>query len=448
MATLLTPGLVLDSIFAHGIGSRGTLPLPLWQFSWAAIAALGLSFVGLGALWKTPTLSVSSRGRALAGSVVVVKAGTGVARVVGMALFLVTLAAGLFGTDVGGESVNLAPVTIYVILWVAVPVAAAVFGDFWKALNPFNTIGLLFREGDADEAPDHQWVAVGLMFGFLFLELAHPSGDSPRILGWSMVVYSAVMIAGMVRYGRVWLDRADAFGIAFTMIAAIAPIWVDQENNLRVRLPLSGLSTVEIRPGSMLLILTILGGTSFDGFSESPIFTDIIGRPNGWSAVPPLTIGLIAMILIAAVLYWTGSRATANVTGISQDDAANLFAPSLIPIVWAYAVAHYAQLLVDQTQSFIFRLSNPFGNFNAEGEPTTDLFGTAAGVVNLDIINVDIVAWIQALSIVIGHVLAVMYAHDLAISRFEHRNATKSQQTMLFVMVLYSVAGLWLLFAA
>ena len=442
------PGNISEWIFAHGIGSRGTLPLPLWQFSWAAIAALVLSFAGLGALWKTPKLSVSSTGTVISGSPVLVKAGTGVARVVGMALFLITTAAALFGTDIGGESVNLAPVTIYVILWVAIPVASALVGDIWKALNPFNTIGLLFPEGDADDAPKHQWVAVALMFGFLFLELAHPSGDSPRILGWSILAYSVVMIAGMVRYGRIWLDRADAFGIAFTMIAAIAPVWVDDDSNLRLRLPLSGLSTIEVRPGTMMLILTILGGTSFDGFSESPIYTDIIGRPNGWSAVPALTIGLIAMILIAAVLYWTGSRATAKVTGISQEEAADVFAPSLVPIVWAYAVAHYAQLLVDQTQSFVFRLSNPFGNFNAQGEPTTDWFGNAAGVVDLNLIDVDFVSWIQALSIVIGHVLAVMYAHDLAITRFDHARAAKSQQTMLFVMVLYSVAGLWLLFAA
>lgn len=439
---------ISDLVIAHGIGSRGTLPLPLWQFSWAAIAALVLSFVGLGALWKTPKLSANTAGRAIAGSSVLVKAGTGVLRVVGMAVFLLTLAAALFGTDISGESVNLAPVTIYVMLWVAVPVAAAFVGDIWKALNPFQTIGLLFREGDADEAPDHQWVAVGLMFGFLFLELAHPSGDSPRILGYGMVVYTVVMIAGLARYGRIWLDRADAFGISFTLIAAIAPVWVDEDGNLALRLPLSGLSKVAVRPGTMMLILTILGGTSFDGFSESPIFTDIIGRPNGWAAVPPLTIGLIAMILIAAVLYWTGSRATAKVTNISQDRAADLFAPSLIPIVWAYAVAHYAQLLVDQSQTFVFRLSNPFGNFDADGEPTTDWFGTAAGEINLDLINVDAISWIQALSIVFGHILAVLYAHDLAITHFDHRNAARSQQTMLFVMVLYSVAGLWLLFSA
>ena len=147
-------------------------------------------------------------------------------------------------------------------------------------------------------------------------------------------------------------------------------------------------------------------------------------------------------------MYWIGSQATARITGLNYVEAADLFAPALIPIVWAYAVAHYAQLLVDQAQSFWFRLSNPYGRFDDTGLATTNLFGGADGVVNLNVINVDLIAWIQAISIVVGHVLAVLYAHDLAIRRFEHTNAVRSQQTMLFVMVLYSVAGLWLLFSA
>jgi len=154
------------------------------------------------------------------------------------------------------------------------------------------------------------------------------------------------------------------------------------------------------------------------------------------------------MIGIVTVLYWFGAQATARVTGIDHEEAADMFAPSLIPIVWAYAVAHYAQLLVDQSQSFIHRLSNPYGRFDSEGAPTTDWFGTASNVVDLNVVDVDLIAWIQAMAIVVGHVLAVVYAHDLAVGRFTKRDATRSQQTMLIVMVLYSVAGLWLLFAA
>jgi hypothetical protein len=440
--------MIIGWLLAHGVGSRGTLPLPLWQFSWAAIAALVLSFVALGALWQSPKLSSTVAGRAIPGSRGPLLVGTWVFRILGLVLFGLTIGAALFGADVAGESTNLAPVTLYVMVWVAVPVASAFFGDVWRSLNPYRTIGLLFPADGPRRPPKHQWVAVATMVGFLFLELAHPSGDSPRILGWAMVVYSVVMIGGMARFGRAWLDRADGFGILFSMIAGMSPFRTDDSGDLLVRLPLAGLSDIEVRRGTTTLILVVLGGTSFDGFSESSLFTDIIGRPTGWSAVLPKSIGLLVMIGIVTVLYWFGAQATARVTGIDQEEAADMFAPSLIPIVWAYAVAHYAQLLVDQSQSFIHRLSNPYGRFDSEGVPTTDWFGTASNVVDLNVVDVDLIAWIQAMAIVVGHVLAVLYAHDLAVGRFTKRDATRSQQTMLLVMVLYSVAGLWLLFAA
>ena len=404
--------------------------------------------MGLGALWRRPLLTAEAPRRTLSGTAPILAAGEWILRAIGLVVFGLTLGAGLFGADVGGETVNLAPVSIYVMVWVAVPIVSAITGDIWSALNPYETIAKLFPASRYRTPPNHHWVAGILLFGFLVLELVHPNGDSPRILGWAILVYSVVMIGGLALYGRVWLERADGFALLFRAIAAISPFGRDDRGNLVIRRPLSELSNLTVRPGTATTMLIVLGGTSFDGFSESPLFTDIIGRPIGWAAFPPLFIGLVIMIAIAAILYWLGSQATARVTGLGHAEAADLFAPALVPIVWAYAVAHYAQLLVDQTQSFWFRLSNPYGRFDEAGNPTTNWFGAADGVVDLNVIDVDIIAWVQAISIVVGHILAVLYAHDLAIRRFEHTRAVRSQQTMLFVMVLYSVAGLWLLFSA
>ena len=319
---------------AHGVGSRGTLPLPWWQFAWAAIAALVLSFLALAVLWRRPVLIPRAEGGSISFNTRSITVLRWVARAIGLALFGLTLGAALFGVDVAGESRNLAPVTIYVMMWVAVPILSVLLGDIWSALNPYRTIGLLFREGDADDAPPHQWWAAGTIFGFLVLELVHPSGDSPRVLGWAMLVYSALMLGGLFRYGRIWLDRADGFGVLFSLIAAMAPYNIDLDGRLRLRPPLSGLSRVTVLPGTMALILVTLGGTSFDGVSESPIFTDIIGRPTGWAAAPPNLIWLVLMIGIATVLYWICASTTAQVTGISNYEAADLFSPALIPIVW------------------------------------------------------------------------------------------------------------------
>ena len=433
-------------VLAHGVGSRGTLPLPLWQFAWAATAALVLSFVALAVLWKTPRLGPVAQGRPVPGTGVPVRILSWAGRALGLLLFGLTLGAALFGADVPGESTNLAPVTIYVTVWVGVPFVAAFFGDVWRVVNPFRTIGLLFPEGDGT-APKHHWWAAATLFGFLFVELVHPNGASPSVLGWAMIVYSAIMIGGMARHGRQWLDSADGFGVLFSMLGALGIFSVDDAGQLRVRVPLSGLATVDARRGSSALILVVLGGTSFDGFSESPIFWHIAGRASGWEAAPALFIGLVIVILIASILYWVGARTTANVTGTDHEEAAELFAPSLIPIVFGYAVAHYVQLFVDQIQSFWFRLSNPYGNKNPDGSNVRDFFGAADGQVDFFVVDADVVAWIQALAIVVGHVAGVLYAHDLAVSRFDHAKAARSQQTMLVVMVIYSVAGLWLLFS-
>jgi len=422
------------ALLAHGVGSRGTLPLPLWQFSWAASAALVLSFVALGVLWKEPKLKQLAAGHPIEGSQNVMRVLTAMARTTGLVLFGLALIAAFVGED--DEVLNLTPVTVYVVIWVGVPVVSLFLGDVWRAFNPFRTIGLLFPDDEASPPPQHHWWAAAMLGGFLVLELVHPSGSSPRILGWAMLVYSAVMIAGMARYGRRWLDSADGFGVLFGFIGAMAPLFIDGEGRLAWRAPLSGLHTIDIRAGSTLLILGVLGGTSFDGFSESPLFTDIIGRPSGWAAAPPKFIGLVVIIMIATVLYWVGAKTTASVTGLSHEEAASMFAPSLIPIVLGYAVAHYAQLLLDESQSFWFRLSDPFGS---NGE---------AADVNLNLINADAIAWVQALAIVLGHVAGVLFAHDLAVTNFEPRKAARSQQTMLIVMVIYSVAGLWLLFSA
>lgn len=437
----MNPGTLL----AHGVGSRGSLPLPLWQFSWAASAALILSFIALGVLWKSPRLQRAADGHEVPGSRPLITALTWIGRIGGMALFALTLAAALFGTN--NESANLAPVTIYVVVWVGVAVVSGLVGDVWRAINPFRTIGMLFPETRSASPPHHHHWATGVLFGFLVLELAHPSGSSPRVLGWAMLVYAAIMIGGMVRYGRSWLDSADGFGVLFSLLGAMAPFFVDSHGSLRVRLPLAGLHRTDVRTGTSALILTVLGGTSFDGFSESSMFTDIVGRPTGWNSFLPNLVGLMIMILIASILYWLGAKRIAQVTGLSHEESAEMFAPSLVPILLGYAVAHYAQLLIDETQSFWFRLSNPFGSKDAAGNNLTNWFGTADGQVDLMVIDPDVIAWIQALAIVFGHLAGVLFAHDLAVTHFDQAKAARSQQTMLLVMVVYSVAGLWLLFA-
>jgi hypothetical protein len=432
------------TMLAHGVGSRGDLPLPLWQFVWAATAALVISFVALGALWTTPRLAEAAEGRALGWTRPVLAVLEPFARLLSLALFLVVLATGLFGANETGDNLN--PVTVYVMLWVVVQILVPILGNFWRVLDPLDTLaaGLerLRRTESISEAPawSHWFAPIGAVL-FIFMELIHPRGDSPRNLAIAMILYTAVAMGGAWRWGRGWLRISELFAVHFHLLGAMAPIHRDDAGRLRVRLPFSGLAAMTITPVGTAVLLVVLGGVTFDGFGESELWRDLVGRHAGWENAWYRLGGLLAVTAAVAALYLASVRSMANITGRDSRTLASVFAPSLVPIVFGYTIAHYLQLAVDETQTFVFRLSDPFGR-------GWDLFGGSDASIDFNIVSVDAIAWIQALAVVVGHVAGVLVAHDRAVAVFEERDAMRSQYVMLFAMVVYSVLGLWLLLNA
>ena len=74
-----------------------------------------------------------------------------------------------------------------------------------------------------------------------------------------------------------------------------------------------------------------------------------------------------------------------------------------------------------------------------------NVFGGSDGQIDYNLISVDLIAWVQVLSILFGHVGAVVVAHDRATELFRAGESLRSQFAMLLVMVAYSTLGLWLL---
>ncbi len=454
-------------LLAHGVGSRGDLPLPLWMFTWAAALALGLSFVALGVLWKEPRLVRAAAGRQLLDSgSFAIRLVLAIGRAAALGLLGIAIWAGLFGTD--SEAENILPVTLYVIVWVGAQLLAGLVGDLWQAINPVGTIArgveaLAVRAGlsvaDPPAGLGHLPAAAGL-FVFLFFELAHPSGTSPRVLAFMLVAHLVVSVVLAAKWGAAWVAEHEPFSALFAMVAAMAPLYTEQRDPtaryspgagtpgpaLRVRAPMSGLATMPVLPGTLATLLIVLGGTTFDGFVESEAGRDLFGRPSGWGGAAILTVGLILSILLVTALFGVGIGWTCKVTGHEASFITDKFTPSLVPIVFGYAIAHYAQLLIDETQTFWFRLSDPAGK-------GWDLFGAADGTINFTLIGVDLIAWVQVLAILFGHIGAVLVAHDssmqLAVAAGGgETDALRSQYVMLLVMVLYSCLGLWLLLNA
>ena len=437
-------------VAAHGTGSRTDLPLPAWQMAWAAAFSVIVSFVALGTFWERPRLAAAAAGRRIVslGSPPA-RFGRGACKLIGVVGFAVVVSAAWWGKPTA--AVNIAPTAFLIWFWVGFQLASVLVGDVWSAFNPYSTIAdaaAWFRAritGTPMSPPAHGaagryvgWVAVGATAAFLWFELAYHSTDSPRSVAVFLTGYSAVMLVGAGVFGRGWVRSADGFAVLFRKISLIAPVYRGDADDLRLRTPLSGLTTLGGGLYSVAFILTVLGATTFDGFTRSSIWLDLAGDLTGWESVFMSTLGLVVIIALVALLYTLAVKAMAVVTGDSIRDLAEAFAPTLVPIVVAYAFAHYFSALVLDGQLLINLLSDPFGH-------GWDLFGTRDYAINWTLVSPTEIAWVQAVSIAVGHVAAVAAAHDLAIDRYQRETALRSQYPMLAVMVAYTVIGLLLL---
>ena len=493
-------------IFAHGIGSRSDLPLPLWVFSVNAVAALIASFLLLALLWPVSRLAKQAEGRNVLPPRVrwlgVLLAN--LIRAASLLLFAAVLWAALFSPL--GSGASIAPVTIFVVFWVGVQFMAAIFGDVWRLLSPWDTLAtlaawvkgavlgmgrekLLGVDSEADSeagggtaekrspllsAPP-RWAsgsfAVAAVAAFLWMELVHPEPNDTRLMGWLIFSYTILVLAGASLWGRKWLRESEGFAVLFNMIGAMgffsasagtSPASAGRSRShdrLKIRWPMTGLAKLKMTYTRTALVLVVLGCTTFDGLGGTLWWTNLQRGRSGWETVPMSTLGLAGCVLAVALGYYLAMAVALRLLGQSNTAQAFLgqqaeksfarkvlllgqqFSHSLVPLLVAYSVAHYFSLFVFEGQDFIALLSDPF----AVG---WDLFGTAHFSINYRAVSVELIAWVQALSIVIGHVAGVMVAHDRAVELFPRRLALRSQYPLLAVMVGYTITGLLLLLKA
>jgi hypothetical protein len=444
---------------AHGIVGRTDLPIPVWLFGWAAAVVLVVSFVALGSLWPTPRLQEERVGRPLVRLPVAVDVALGA---LGVALFGLTVYAGLAGVqDAFG---NLVPTMVFVLLWVGMVVVSVLFGNVFRLLSPWRAVAravsfavrrVIRREPPpAVEYPAWlgRWPAAIGILAFAFVELAYRNRDDPSQLAIMALVYAVVMLAGMAWFGiETWSERADPFGVYFGLFARLAP-FTRRDGRLRLRPPLAGAPSLELVPGTVALLCVAIGSTTFDGFSNGPVwgslaphieslFGHLGGGPQAqlqWASL----IGLIACVLLVAGFYRLGVSGMVTVgEGHDARELAGRFAHTLIPIAFAYALAHYFSLLVFQGQGAIHLFSDPLGH-------GSDLFGTAHTGIDYGVISSKGIWYVQVGALVLGHVAGLTLAHDRAVAMYRQvQDALRSQYWMLVVMVGFTSLGLWLLSA-
>jgi hypothetical protein len=445
---------------AHGIVGKADLPIPVWLFSWAAAIVLVVSFVALSTMWTRPRLQEPHLRRLFR----LPPPLEWLASLVGLVFFALVLYSGFSGAQV--TQANLSVTFIYVIFWVGMPVASVLFGDVFRALSPWRTCArVLFavvrrlRRGGSPgplvRYPDRLgvWPAAAWLVGFAWLELVYVERDRPSTLAALSLGYFLVMLAGMVAFGEEeWSGQADGFGVYFSLLSRLSALVRGKDGVVYSRRPLSGVTDLQVGPGTVTLICALIGTTIFDGFSNGGIWRN--NEPSlqslfadlGFGATPALelaySVGLVFCILLVVAVYRVGIVGVHSVSvRYGNDMLTRSFAHTLVPIGFAYVVAHYFSLLIWQGQAMAYLISDPLGN-------GANVFGTSGYQIDYHVISYAGIWYVQVAALITGHVGGLALAHDRALVLYrDPQEAVRSQYWMLAVMVAFTSFGLWLLSA-
>lgn len=453
---------------AHALSARGDLPVPAWLFAWGASIVLIVSFFALAVGWRRPRFE-RARWRPLAGGLSRAVVSAPVQALCGLAgVFLLGVAiyAGLEGTEAPDR--NFALTFFFVTTWLGFPFFSAIFGDLFRPFNPWRAIGRAAGAGFralAGRRPAHlsyperlgRWPAAVGLAAFVWLEIIYGTsggvavGLDPRAAATAALVYSGYTLAMMALFGvEKWCERGETFSVYFGMFSQLGFLAVE-DGRLGARRPLAAAGSWAKVPGSLAVVVASIGTTGFDGASEG-VFKGAI--ESSFEALVDVGFGLDLASRLAdtaflalciggvAVVYLLGVRGMRTVPGAPAfAKLRDGFAHTLIPIALAYLVAHYFSLFVFQEQAqFTFLLSDPLGTGD------TNLFGTAGAGIDYTAISANAIWYVQVGSLICGHALGLMLAHDRALAYWpDYRDATRSQYWMLAVMVAFTCFGLYLL---
>ncbi|MDV3131360.1 hypothetical protein [Mycobacterium sp. 29Ha] len=454
----MTPALSVD-VLAHGVGGSTDLPVPLSFALIGAAWALTATFAVVALAWKTPRFDPNKPGRDLPTWITRAVDSVVLRWTVSLAALLFAawvVFAAVFGPD-GSE--NALPGVFYVLLWVGLVAVSVIVGPAWRVISPVRTLYRLLC-GRRRESPDRPapreyprpwgyWPAAFGLLAFVWLELASPDpGSLTAIRAW-LLTYTVLMLLGAWVFGSRWFARADPFEVYSMAVSRLAPFRRSPVTGRITAInPMDHLPTMPIRPGSVAVLAVLLGSTAFDSFSQSPAFRNFIDRlaaslpvlSEAWAASVLRTVGLVVFVSVVGVTFWSAARATGGVDSDRRRQLPGELAHSLIPIVVGYIFAHYISYLVERGQETIVRLADPLGRgWHLLGLDRTDV----AYVLSQ---HPSVLWTIKVSCVVIGHIVAVIAAHDRALRLLPKRNQISGQLAMMLTMVGYTFTGLYLLF--
>ena len=441
--------------FAHAFGQRYELPIPLALFVVAGAGVVLLSFfVVLGRRLK-PATELAGADRPPVKPIRPIWAALSLLGLSGL------VAIGFFGSQAVPE--NILPTLFWVVTWVGVALSCGIIGDWTTPLNPFANLAKLAASARfrhlilARTAPMDWpktlgwWPAVILFYGVIAGELIfNTSMTVPGNMAMALLVYAIVCAAAGLIFGQAWLDKGEVFTVLFNTWGRLGYFRFGSPGR---RGFLGGLDLpFAADPSRVTFIVMLLASVSFDGLLSTPLWSHIQHQLPNWVAVGTMgynVLPLLAFALVAACLWGLFTVFAMGVSRAGSHHSTPLQAltgllPSLLPISFAYLLAHYLQYLLINGQLMFPLIGNPAGSdswplhlpypFNDSYEPNTHILSTGT-------------AWYFAVAvIVIAHILAVVLAHRHLVTAGKTEAAARSSEyPWIAAMVAYTMLSLWLL---
>ena len=400
----------------HGVVNVGDLPIPFDMVLNASALVVVITFVYLKISWKesivVPSKEIFEDRQNIIG------------KIFGATILFFLIAPGIIGNESSKTSVT--PLILWVFLWIGVPTLGLLFGDVYAKFNPLNLIRI------SSNKPRSVYVSCFLFLGLTWFELVWREPGNPlNIASVFIILFVGVnLIRYFYKKSIIEVDPLLLLHYLYSKLKLFnsKPYFRSLINNIGNLAKLNGIE---------YFILLMIGTVTYDGLRETTFWYNQFGEQinNIWFS----TIMFLSMNLGTIIFYRFACYFAIKVGGseLKLNEVSKLFGHTMLPIAFAYHITHYLTLLLFETQTFVYRLNDPIGTglnlFNVQ-EPEINYF-----------IEPIIIWGIQVAVTLLGHMLSVVLAHDLAVKLFGHQQSDKTQYIFLFITVALTLQALFVL---
>ena len=408
--------LINSASLNHGVVNVGDLPIPFDIVLNSSALVVLITFVYLKVSWKesiiTPRQEVFNDKQNFIG------------KLFGIIILFLLVAPGIFGDESSKTSV--APLILWVFLWIGVPVLGLLFGDIYSKFNPLNLFSL------KSDKPESVYFACILFIGLTWFELVWRRPGNP--LNIAVVLITLFVCVNLLRYFlKKSLIEVDPLLLLHYLYSKLKLF----NSRPYFRSLLDNIGNLAKLKGIEYFVLLMIGTVTYDGLRETTFWYNQFGSRTddmGFSTMMFLIMNLGTIIFYLFACFFAIKVGGSD---LELNHVSNLFGHTMLPIAFAYHVTHYLTLLLFESQTFFYRFNDPIGigmNVLNVEEPTINYF-----------IEPLVIWGIQVAVTLLGHMLSVVLAHDLAVKLFGHQQSDKTQYIFLFITVALTLQALFVL---